>query len=119
MLDAVQQRNRNRRRESPETEPIQNGPSSAGYIVAVHRKSVRQDTYLLSQHKWRPTLFGVPLLMGRRRDMTCQKLYSHIAKQVARLLSPSPPNGSQSSQTNHAADCDDSLGQFLAFLYHL
>lgn len=114
MLDAVQQRNR-RRRDSPETEPIQNGPSGPGFIVAVHRKSVRQDTYLLSQHKWRPTLFGVPLLLGRRKDMTCQKLYSHIARQVARLLSPSPPNGSQSGQGNHAADCDDSLGYSFPF----
>lgn len=57
----------------------------------------------------------MPLLLSRQRSMTCRKLYAHVAQQVARLLSPSPPTGSQLGQGNHAADCDDSLGYGFPF----
>lgn len=36
---------------------------AGGYLIAVHRKLSRQDTYFLSYHKTRPSLFGVPLLI--------------------------------------------------------
>lgn len=84
----------------------------AGYVVAVHRKSVRQDTYFLSQHKSRPALFGVPLLLAKHKSTTCQQLYEAVWRQVNRLLSPPPPAG---HQDNHAADCDDSLGYEFPF----
>lgn len=85
---------------APITVPIKetgNNELKSGYIVAVHRKSVRQDTYFLSQHKSRPALFGVPLLLARHKNTTCQQLYEAVWKQVTRLLSPPPPAGHQVS----------------------
>lgn len=70
------------------------------YLVAVHRKCVRQETYFLSQQKSKPSLFGSPLLLGFRSNSTCQSLYEAVWSQVTRLLSPLP----QSDQTNHATD---------------
>ncbi|XP_022907068.1 ubiquitin carboxyl-terminal hydrolase 32 isoform X2 [Onthophagus taurus] len=84
---------------------------SPTYLVAVHRKCVRQETYFLSQHKSKPSLFGVPLLLGCNSNSTCQNLYEIVWNQVTRLLSPLP----QSDQTNHATDCDDSLGYEFPF----
>lgn len=68
--------------------------------MSVHRKCVRQETYFLSQHKSKPSLFGVPLLLGCNPKTTCQSLYEAVWSQVTRLLSPLP----QSDQTNHATD---------------
>nr|CAI5835190.1 unnamed protein product [Callosobruchus analis] len=82
--------------------PIQKPPP---YLVAVHRKCVRQETYFLSQQKSKPSLFGMPILLGFNENSTCQSLYEAVWSQVTRLLSPMP----QSDQTNHATDCDDSL----------
>lgn len=91
---------------------------SPTYLVAVHRKCVRQETYFLSQHKSKPSLFGVPLLLGCDGTSSCQSLYETVWGQVTRLLSPLP----QSDQTNHATDwyeTDDSnsnlVTRFLLF----
>ncbi|XP_049824907.1 ubiquitin carboxyl-terminal hydrolase 32 isoform X2 [Aethina tumida] len=81
------------------------------YLVGVHRKCVRQETYFLSQQKSKPSLFGLPLLLGCSQTTTCQDLYQEVWGQVTRLLSPLP----QSDQTNHAQDCDDSLGYEFPF----
>ncbi|KAG5891616.1 hypothetical protein JTB14_037130 [Gonioctena quinquepunctata] len=81
------------------------------YLVTVHRKCVRQETYFLSQQKCKPSLFGIPLLLGFDENSTCQSLYEAVWSQVTRLLSPLP----QSDQTNHATDCDDSLGYEFPF----
>ncbi|RZC35813.1 ubiquitin carboxyl-terminal hydrolase 32, partial [Asbolus verrucosus] len=81
------------------------------YLVAVHRKCVRQETYFLSQQKSKPSLFGSPLLLGCSPSSTCQSLYEAVWGQVTRLLSPLP----QSDQNNHAMDCDDSLGYEFPF----
>ncbi|XP_031330548.1 ubiquitin carboxyl-terminal hydrolase 32-like isoform X2 [Photinus pyralis] len=81
------------------------------YLIALHRKCVRQETYFLSQHKSKPILFGIPLLLGCGSLSTCQSLYEAVWGQVTRLLSPLP----QSDQTNHATDCDDSLGYEFPF----
>ncbi|KAL1501454.1 hypothetical protein ABEB36_006770 [Hypothenemus hampei] len=81
------------------------------YLRAVHRKVVRQDTYFLSQQKSKPSLFGRPLLLGCSSGITCRDLYDVVWSQVTRLLSPLP----QSDQTNHATDCDDSLGYEFPF----
>ncbi|KAK9874217.1 hypothetical protein WA026_002571 [Henosepilachna vigintioctopunctata] len=75
------------------------------FLIAVHRKCVRQETYFLSQQKSKPSLFGLPLLLGCNTRSTCQSIYEAVWEQVTRLLSPLP----QSDQTNHATDCDDSL----------
>lgn len=70
------------------------------YLIAIHRKSVRQETYFLSQQKSKPSIFGLPLLLGFRYGSTCKSLYEGVWSQVTRLLSPVP----QCDQTNHATD---------------
>lgn len=76
------------------------------YLIAVHRKFTRQDTYFLSHHKTKPSLFGVPLLIPLHEGVQNKDLYCSVWNQVSRLLSPLPPSSTQ----NHAEDCDDSLG---------
>ncbi|KAJ7308868.1 hypothetical protein JRQ81_008142 [Phrynocephalus forsythii] len=77
-----------------------------GYIIAVHRKMMRTEMYFLSSQKNRPSLFGMPLIVPctvrtRKRD-----LYDAVWIQVSRLASPLPPQ----EASNHAQDCDDSMG---------
>ncbi|CAG9815061.1 unnamed protein product [Phaedon cochleariae] len=96
---------------STATVSSQNSQKCPSYLVAVHRKCVRQETYFLSQQKSKPSLFGLPLLLGFSDSRTCQSLYEAVWGQVTRLLSPLP----QSDQTNHATDCDDSLGYEFPF----
>jgi hypothetical protein len=76
------------------------------YMIAVHRKFTRQDTYFLSHHKTKPSLFGFPLLVPLNEGTQNKDLYCSVWMQVSRLLSPLPPSSTQ----NHAEDCDDSLG---------
>uniref|UniRef100_A0A182JE81 ubiquitinyl hydrolase 1 n=1 Tax=Anopheles atroparvus TaxID=41427 RepID=A0A182JE81_ANOAO len=87
--------------------------SKANYLIAVHRKLSRQDTYFLSHHKSKPGLFGVPLLIPCYDGVTNKELYCSVWLQVARLLSPLPPT--PPDQSNHATDCDDSLGYDFPF----
>ncbi|KQS44270.1 ubiquitin carboxyl-terminal hydrolase 32 isoform X1 [Drosophila erecta] len=88
-------------------------PHKAGkYLVAVHRKITRHDSYFLSYHKTRPSLFGVPLLIPNSEGGTHKDLYCAVWLQVSRLLSPLPAT---TEQANHAADCDDSLGYDFPF----
>ncbi|XP_068142891.1 ubiquitin carboxyl-terminal hydrolase 32 isoform X1 [Drosophila tropicalis] len=82
------------------------------YLVAVHRKITRHDSYFLSYHKTRPSLFGVPLLIPNSEGGTHKDLYCAVWLQVSRLLSPLPAT---TDQANHAADCDDSLGYDFPF----
>lgn len=81
------------------------------YLIAVHRKFTRQDTYFLSHHKTKPSLFGVPLLIPLHEGIQNKELYCSVWMQVSRLLSPLPPSSTQ----NHAEDCDDSLGYDFPF----
>lgn len=73
-----------------------------GYLIAVHRKLSRQDTYFLSYHKTRPSLFGVPLLIPCYQGGSNKDLYCAVWVQVARLLSPLP--STPPDQLNHATD---------------
>lgn len=75
---------------------------AGGYLIAVHRKLSRQETYFLSYHKSRPSLFGVPLLIPCYEGGTNKDLYCAVWIQVARLLSPLPPT--PPDQANHATD---------------
>lgn len=75
---------------------------AGGYVMAVHRKLSRQDTYFLSYHKTRPSLFGVPLLIPCYEDGSNKDLYCAVWVQVARLLSPLPSTPPE--QANHATD---------------
>lgn len=74
---------------------------AGGYLIAVHRKLNRQDTYFLSYHKNSVSLFGVPLLIPCYENGTNKDLYCAVWIQVARLLSPLP---SAPDQANHATD---------------
>ncbi|XP_042906047.1 ubiquitin carboxyl-terminal hydrolase 32 isoform X2 [Parasteatoda tepidariorum] len=78
------------------------------FVVGYHRKMIRQDVYFLSSQKCRPTLFGLPLILPCHEMTTNQDLYQAVWTQVARLVSPLPP--SETAVSNHAQDCDDSLG---------
>ncbi|XP_053661152.1 ubiquitin carboxyl-terminal hydrolase 32 [Anopheles marshallii] len=89
------------------------GLRKTNYLIAVHRKLSRQDTYFLSHHKSKPGLFGVPLLIPCYDGVTNKELYCSVWLQVARLLSPLPPT--PPDQSNHATDCDDSLGYDFPF----
>lgn len=77
------------------------------YLIAVHRKFTRQDTYFLSHHKTKPSLFGVPLLIPLHDGVQNKDIYCSVWMQVSRLLSPLPPSSRE--QSNHAEDCDDSM----------
>lgn len=71
------------------------------YLMAVHRKITRQDSYFLSHHKTRPSIFGVPLIIPNMESGTNKDLYCAVWLQVSRLLSPLP---AATDQANHAAD---------------
>lgn len=73
------------------------GPASylgycfSGFVVAMHRKTIRLDAYFLSPQKNRPGLFGIPVIVPcTSRTRQCD-LYKGVWVQVARLLSPPAP----------------------------
>ncbi|XP_059091562.1 ubiquitin carboxyl-terminal hydrolase 32-like isoform X4 [Tigriopus californicus] len=82
------------------------GDCQQGVLVALHRKMMPQEIYFLSMEKYRPMLFGIPLIVPCNETTTLQDLYKSVWTQVSRLVSPLPP---RDSSTNHATDCDDSL----------
>ncbi|CAI6345795.1 unnamed protein product [Macrosiphum euphorbiae] len=84
------------------------------YVVALHRKMIRQDVYFISAHKSKPSIFGLPIILPCNESTTNQDLYQAVWLQVARLVSPLPP--SESTVPNHAMDCDDSLGYEFPFV---
>ena len=84
-----------------------------GIIVGLHRKMVPHESYFLCTEKFRPMLFGNPIVLPCSDSTTYQDLYSCVWTQVSRMVTPLPPEGSGSApggSVNHAADCDDSLG---------
>ncbi|CAB3376870.1 Hypothetical predicted protein [Cloeon dipterum] len=82
------------------------------YIIAHHRKMIRQENYFVSWQRTQPSLFGLPILVPCGQGTTHKALYEAVWIQVARLVSPLPP----SSAPNHALDCDDSLGYEFPFV---
>ncbi|XP_042821379.1 ubiquitin carboxyl-terminal hydrolase 32 isoform X1 [Panthera tigris] len=80
--------------------------SFTGYIIAVHRKMMRTELYFLSSQKNRPSLFGMPLIVPCTVHTRKKDLYDAVWIQVSRLASPLPPQ----EASNHAQDCDDSMG---------
>ncbi|XP_046415413.1 ubiquitin carboxyl-terminal hydrolase 32 [Neodiprion fabricii] len=86
-----------------------------GYVIALHRKMIRQDLYFASSQKTRPSLFGVPVVVSCGDGTTHQELYRSVWRQVARLVTPLPPTETAASP-NHAQDCDDSLGYEFPFV---
>lgn len=85
--------------------PLPDDPFT-GYIIAVHRKMMRTELYFLSSQKNRPSLFGMPLIVPCTVHTRKKDLYDAVWIQVSRLASPLPPQ----EASNHAQDCDDSMG---------
>uniref|UniRef100_A0A8B9JPR1 Ubiquitin carboxyl-terminal hydrolase 32 n=1 Tax=Astyanax mexicanus TaxID=7994 RepID=A0A8B9JPR1_ASTMX len=85
--------------------PVQDSPF-IGYIIAMHRKMMRTELYFLSSQKNRPSLFGMPLIVPCTVHTSKKDLYDAVWIQVSRLASPLPPQ----EASNHAQDCDDSMG---------
>ncbi|XP_051966292.1 ubiquitin carboxyl-terminal hydrolase 32-like isoform X2 [Xyrauchen texanus] len=85
--------------------PVQDSPF-IGYIIAMHRKMMRMELYFLSSQKNRPSLFGMPLIVPCTVHTSKKDLYDAVWIQVSRLASPLPPQ----EASNHAQDCDDSMG---------
>uniref|UniRef100_A0A8K9V9X1 Ubiquitin carboxyl-terminal hydrolase 32 n=1 Tax=Oncorhynchus mykiss TaxID=8022 RepID=A0A8K9V9X1_ONCMY len=85
--------------------PVQDSPF-IGYIIAMHRKMIRTELYFLSSQKNRASLFGMPLIVPCTVHTSQKDLYDAVWIQVARLASPLPPQ----EASNHAQDCDDSMG---------
>lgn len=87
------------------------------YIVAVHRRLERQDRYLSPLTRHRMLFFGQPIIVGYNRNgegkVTNKSIYENISKQLERLLRK---NTEITSISNHALDCDDSLGQLYPFV---
>ncbi|KAG8233419.1 hypothetical protein J437_LFUL013413, partial [Ladona fulva] len=79
---------------------VENGQ---GFIIALHRKMIRQEVYFLSSQKTKPSLFGLPLIVPCGEMTTHQDLYQAVWLQVARLVSPLPPSEA-SGAPNHAQD---------------
>ncbi|XP_052739167.1 ubiquitin carboxyl-terminal hydrolase 32 isoform X3 [Bicyclus anynana] len=83
---------------------------NAHYLVAVHRKQVAGEAYLVPWQRARLALFGVPLVVRAAPGASGRELYARVWTHVARLLSARP-----ATRANHAADCDDSLGYEFPF----
>lgn len=86
-----------------------------GVVVAMHRKMIPQEGYFLSIDKYRPVLFGLPLIVACPPATTCLDVYKSVWLQVERLVSPLPPKDAATAH-NHATDCDDSLGYEYPFV---
>ena len=93
--------------------PSDLGDFTQGVIVCLHRKMMPQESYFLSGEKYSPSLFGLPLVVSLAPGSTGQEVYRLVWSQVARLISPLPP---QEQTSNHAQDCDDSLGYEYPFV---
>ncbi|KAA0702002.1 Ubiquitin carboxyl-terminal hydrolase 32 [Triplophysa tibetana] len=85
--------------------PVPDSPF-IGYIIAMHRKMMRTELYFLSSQKNRASLFGMPLIVPCTVHTSKKDLYDAVWIQVSRLASPLPPQ----EASNHAQDCDDSMG---------
>lgn len=79
------------------------GCNNGNYMVVVHRKIFRQETYFLASQKASSVLFGMPLVVPYYEGMTHLELYKRVWSLVARLVSPLPPSEGPNI-SNHAYD---------------
>ena len=89
---------------------------------------VPHESYFLCTEKFRPSLFGVPIVVPCCDSTTYQDLYRSVWTQVSRLVTPSAASAASSTSSssqpssltnvtaNHATDCDDSLGYQYPFV---
>jgi ubiquitin carboxyl-terminal hydrolase 6/32 len=87
------------------------------YIISVHRRLERQERYLSPLTRYKTLFFGQPIIIPYKKDnlikITNKSIYENISKQLERLLRK---NTHTSCVSNHALDCDDSLGERYPFL---
>ena len=72
--------------------------SDAFFVVTFQ---MPQEVYFLSTEKYRPMIFGLPLIIPCNENTTYQDIYQAVWTQVSRLVSPLPP---RDSSQNHATD---------------
>jgi hypothetical protein len=91
---------------------------SPSYIISIHRRLERQERYLSPMTRHRIIFFGQPILIPYKNNsdneiITNEHVYKVIYKQLERLLRK---NKDCTSLSNHACDCDDSLGERYPFV---
>lgn len=93
-----------------------NNFSFTSYIIAVHRRLERQDRYLSPLTRQKIIFFGQPIIIPYHQNssmkITNKFIYENVSKQLERLLRK---HTDSTSISNHALDCDDSLGERYPF----
>jgi ubiquitin carboxyl-terminal hydrolase 6/32 len=88
----------------------------SSYIIARHRRLERQERYLSPMTRHKIIFFGQPILISYQNNsetkITNEDIYQSVFKQLERLLRK---NNDVISISNHAFDCDDSLGERYPF----
>jgi hypothetical protein len=91
--------------------------SKLNYLIAVHRRLEKQERYLSPLTRYKTLFFGQPIIISYKKDnsikITNKNIYENISKQLERLLRK---NNDISCVSNHALDCDDSLGERYPFI---
>jgi len=94
-----------------------NDTSQINYIIAIHRRLERQERYLSPLTRHKTLFFGQPIIIPYEKDdlikITNKSIYENISKQLERLLRK---NTDTTCVSNHALDCDDSLGERYPFI---
>ena len=97
--------------------PLSNSSETKPYIIAVHRRIERQDRYLSPLTRYKTSFFGQSIIIAYEKTdsikITNKNIYEMISKKLERLIRK---YADTSSVSNHALDCDDSLGERYPFL---
>eukprot|EP00795_Rhopilema_esculentum_P015115 gene15115-6296_t len=62
-------------------------PLAQKIVIVMHRKMVQMDAYFLSWQKFRPTLFGVPLLISCSKTTKRRDIYEDVWREIKRFVS--------------------------------
>ncbi|CAM4750883.1 unnamed protein product [Rotaria magnacalcarata] len=94
-----------------------NNSSSIPFIIAIHRRLEHPDRYLSPLTRQKILFFGQPIIIAYDENestkITNKSIYENVSKQLERLLRK---NTDLSYVSNHALDCDDSLGERYPFI---
>ena len=86
------------------------------YLIAIHRRLEYQERYYTTITRHKVLFFGQPIIIPYQSNLTMKTsnrmIYMIVFKQLKRLLRKPKDNQSIS---NHAFDCDDSLGERYPF----
>jgi ubiquitin carboxyl-terminal hydrolase 6/32 len=97
--------------------PLLDSNENKHYIIAVHRRIERQERYLSPLTRYKTLFFGQPIIISYEKNssikITNKNIYENISKKLERLLRKYTDT---TCVSNHALDCDDSLGQRYPFL---